>query len=206
VETILTGALRRQNTFTNLRERLEEAGFADMVSVPVLVPSFVIIDLRDVTDGPWYGYAWQMRVAVVTAVAAQGPYESDTGWGPTGVVELAARVMPTVAPENLAVQVPQMAVWAGEQMKQVQLSPELRVRHQMAQAQWYLDKAAGCRQGVADRLWRDRLLDDAPASVRAEFARWVHDFGREPLILSNEYSAHERALYQLEHRRKEVVD
>lgn len=193
----MTGALRRQGMFARLRQRLEEAGFAAMVSEPVLVSSFVIIDLRDVSGGSWFGYAWQMRVAVVTAVAPEGPYEADTGWGPAGVVELATRVMPPVEPGQLADRVPQMAAWAGEQLEQVRSSPEVRVRQQMAQAQWYLKKAAGCRQGVADRLWRDRLLDGVPAQVRAEMAEWVHGFGSEPLMLRAERTAHERAVYPL---------
>lgn len=175
-----------------------------MVSEPVLVSAFVIVDLREVTGGSCTGYVWRMRAAVVTAVAASGPYESDTGWGCAGVVELAARAMPVTSPEGLADQVPQVAAWAGQQLQQVRLSPEVRVRHQMAQAQWYLDKASGCRQGVADRLWRDRLLDDAPVSVRAELAQWVDGFGSEPLTLRGERREHEWAVYPLVCGREEA--
>ena len=192
MHAITTGALRTKE-WRDTEEHFFTTGFQRMSVDPVLAGMFAIINLRDVSGGSTYGYYWRLHVTVAVAVDPFGPYDAHE-CGTEGIASLASWHWPSVDTfAGIQGQALGALSWVVNKVPQVGIFPELRARNQIAQAEYFRAKAEGARQGVADRLWRDRLLDDAAPGARADMAAWVHEFGERPMPLARERSLHEMA-------------
>jgi hypothetical protein len=192
---IATGALRTK-IWRPVAEHFFNEGFRHLDTDPVLAGKFVILDVRDVSPSNMYGYYWQLHATIAIATHAFGPYESSEDHT-DGVAALATWAMPwTSSMAAVRDQARDLLSWAINKNPQTDIPHEIRARHQMAQAEYYRAKAEGARQGVADRLWRERHLDHSSADTRAEMAAWVHEFGDRPMVLHGEDSAHNAALFR----------
>jgi len=195
MHAIATGALRQQIWEPTAAHYFAE-GFQYLDTEPVLAGKFVILDLRDVSPDPLHGYYWQMHATICVATRAYGPYEASADHT-EGVAALATWKMPwTAIMSHVREQARDVLSWAVNKNPQLDIPHEVRARHQMAQAEYYRLKAEGARQGVADRLWRERHLDHLGADIRSEMAEWVDEFGQRPMVLRQEHSAHDAALFR----------
>lgn len=155
------------------------------------------------TEGPYFGYHWQFSVTVVapalyegtTAAEREAAFDARLPEGIGSVVVLNTECLPVVAAEHVVGQCQEVAPLAQRLLTGVVLSPRLRALGQAERAEWYRSKAEDCRQGVADRLWRDRLLENDP-EARVTLTQWVHDFGAEQAPLHAEESAHTQAMFR----------
>lgn len=192
---VTDGALRTAAWSAAANEFFTE-GF-ECIAEPVPVGKFVLISLRDVTESPFFGYHWELSAAIVIATDPFGPYHRQLDGTVEGAAVL-AQWKPRHADTINAVQhqAAHVLAWALGQDPQTVVPAETRARHQMAVAEYHWHKARDARQGVADRLWRDRLLDGASTQTRADMSEWIDEFGQRPMPLRNEESAHEQMQFR----------
>lgn len=187
-----------------LMDQLLTAGFRPLVQAPPLAERFVIVDLHDVTEGPFFGYNWQLRAALVVATAASGPWQLNPGTtgdvisdGHEGVAELASITMPHTDFRRVADQVPELADRIRVHYEHTTVPATWRAWNQVARAEWHWRKAEGARQGIWDRLYHEGLLDDMDRDDRARLVEWMLTFGTNPMTLRHEQAAYERATWPI---------
>lgn len=194
MHAVTTGALRH-HAWAPTAAHFFTTGFQHPDN-PVLTGRFVVINLRDVTEGPYFGYDWRLTAHLVVPTAPWGPYEPRCDGTVEGAHVLATWTSPLLRTFTSAQQqADHLLAWATAQSPRLDTPAATRARHQMALAEYYWHKAQDARQGVADRLWRDRLLDDADPGTRADLTEWIDQFGQRPMTLRAEDRAHETALW-----------
>lgn len=198
MQAIPMGILRTRS-WADAEEYFFTTGFQRLRVEPVLAGVFAVLALRDVSPFPLTNHYWRLTVSLAVATVPCIPYEEYNGhegvYEIRGIEIVASTSLGTVdTVASLKRQALDALSWAINTVPHTDVAPRLRAVNQIAQAEYYRLKSEGCRQGVADRLWREHFLDDLDPAERTAMAEWVHEFGDRPLLLRGEQTRHETAL------------
>lgn len=198
MQAIPMGILRTR-PWADAEEHFFTTGFQRLTVEPVTAGVFAVLALRDVSPFPLTNHYWRLTVSLAVATTPVIPYDEYNGnegvYETRGIETVASTSLGTVdTVASLKRQTLDALSWAINTVPHTDVPPRLRAVNQIAQAEYYRLKAEGCRQGIADRLWREHLLDDLTPAERTAMAEWVHEFGDRPLLLRGEQTRHETAL------------